>query len=166
MDGLVGALVKGFIIGAAVDPCTPQKHTGMVAALAHHLPAVLQGLRLPGFVADVLPAGHFGEHQQAQLVAGIQEGRALGVVAGAHGIAAQVLFDELGIRPFRYRPPATNWTVRKPNRTVFPSSTRSGRPLVPGRMSFTVRVYRVGCSMLHGCTPFRVPVMGRASSPR
>ena len=21
--------------------------------------------------------------------------------------------------PFRYRPPATNWTVRKPNRTVF-----------------------------------------------
>ena len=63
-------------------------------------------------------------------------------------------------------PPATNWTVRKPNRTVFSSSTRSGRPLVPGRMSFTVRVYRVGCSMLHGCTPFRVPVMGRASSPR
>ena len=60
----------------------------------------------------------------------------------------------------------TNWTVRKPNRTVFSSSTRSGRPLVPGRMSFTVRVYRVGCSMLHGCTPFRVPVMGRASSPR
>ena len=101
VDGLVGALVKGFIIGAAVDPCTPQKHTGMVAALAHHLPAVLQGLRLPGFVADVLPAGHFGEHQQAQLVAGIQEGRALGVVAGAHGIAAQVLFDELGIQPLQ-----------------------------------------------------------------
>ena len=56
---------------------------------------------MTGFVADVLPAGHFSEHQQAQLVAGIQEGRALGVVAGAHGIAAQVLFDELGIQPLQ-----------------------------------------------------------------
>ena len=32
-------------------------------------------------------------------------------------------------------------------------------------MSRTVRVYRVGCSKLHGCTLFSVPVMGSESSP-
>ena len=70
----------------------------MVAALTDHLPAVLQGLSLPHLVADVLPAGHFQKHQQAQLVAGVQERRALGVMAGADGIAAQLLFQDLGIQ--------------------------------------------------------------------
>ena len=70
----------------------------MIAALADHLAAVLQCLGLPGFIPDVLPAGHLHEHQQAQLIAGIQKSRALGVVAGAHCIAAQLLFQQLGIQ--------------------------------------------------------------------
>lgn len=65
----------------------------MIAVLAHHLPAVLQRLRLPHFVADVLPAGHFGEYQQTQFVAGVQKRRAGGRIAGAHGVAAQFLFS-------------------------------------------------------------------------
>jgi len=98
MDGLVGALVKGLVIGTAVHPHAPQEHAGVIAALADHLAAVLQCLGLPGFIPDVLPAGHLHEHQQAQLIAGIQKSRALGVVAGAHCIAAQLLFQQLGIQ--------------------------------------------------------------------
>ena len=71
----------------------------MVAVLAHHLPAVLQRLRLPDLIADVLPAGHFGEHQQTQFVAGVQKRRAGGRIAGAHGVAAQFLFQQLGVQP-------------------------------------------------------------------
>ncbi len=119
------------------------------------------------FIADVLPAGHLHEHQQAQLIAGIQKSRALGGMAGAHCIAAKVFFQDLGIQlldavrhgialigvalvavqapqlhplAVQVKPPATNWMVRKPNRVLFSSSTRSGRPLVPGRISRTVRV--------------------------
>ena len=99
MDGLVGTLIKGLVVGAAADACTPQKDAGMVAVLAHHLPAVLQRLRLPDLIADVLPAGHFGEHQQTQFVAGVQKRRAGGRIAGAHGVAAQFLFQQLGVQP-------------------------------------------------------------------
>ena len=88
VDGLVGALIKRFVVGAAVHTGTPQKDAGVVAALAHHLAAVLQGLRLPALVADVPPAGHLGEHQQAQLIAGIQKRRALRSSGGGSGPAA------------------------------------------------------------------------------
>ena len=98
-DGFVGALIKGFVVGAAADAGTPQKDAGMAAVLAHHLPAVLQRLRLPHLITDVLPAGHFGEHQQTQLVAGVQKRRAGGRIAGAHGVAAQLLFQQLGVQP-------------------------------------------------------------------
>ena len=99
VDGLVGALIKCFVVGAAVHTGTPQKDAGVVAALAHHLAAVLQGLRLPALVANVPPAGHLGEHQQAQLIAGIQKCRALGGMAGAHRVAAKVFFQDLSIQP-------------------------------------------------------------------
>ena len=99
VDGLVGALIKRFVVGAAVHTGTPQKDAGVVAALAYHFAAVLQGLRLPALVADVPPAGHLGEHQQAQLIAGIQKRRALGGMAGAHCVAAKVFFQDLSIQP-------------------------------------------------------------------
>ena len=95
---LVSALTTALVVGAAADPHAPQKDAGVAAALADHLAAVLQSLRFPDVVADVLPAGHLHEHQQAQLIAGIQKSRALGVVAGAHCIAAQLLFQQLGIQ--------------------------------------------------------------------
>ena len=70
----------------------------MAAALADHLTAVLQSLRFPDVVADVLPAGHLHKDQKAQLVAGIEEGGA-GGRGEAHGVAAQLLFQELGVQP-------------------------------------------------------------------
>ena len=115
----------------------------------------------------MLPAGHLHEHQQAQLIAGIQKSRALGVVAGAHCIAAQLLFQQLGIQllnavrhgialigvalmpvqapqlhplAIQIKAPGHELDGAEANRVLFSSSTRSGRPLVPGRMSRTVRV--------------------------
>ena len=70
----------------------------MAAALADHLAAVLQSLRFPDVVADVLPAGHLHKGQKAQLVAGIEEGGA-GGRGEAHGVAAQLLFQELSVQP-------------------------------------------------------------------
>ena len=87
VDGLIGALIESFVVAAAVHPGAPQKNAGVVAALAYHFAAVLQGLRLPALIADVPPAGHFGKHQQAKLIAGVQKCRALGVVAGTHCVA-------------------------------------------------------------------------------
>ena len=69
----------------------------MAAALADHLAAVLQRLRFPDVVAHILPAGHLHKDQQAQLVAGVEEGG-----AGGHrepdGVAAQLLFQQLGVQ--------------------------------------------------------------------
>ena len=90
VDRLVGALAEGFVVGAAADPCPPQEDAGVVAALAHHLPAVLQCLRLPAVVAYMLPARHLCKYQQTQLIAGVQKGGV--VAAGADSVAAQLLF--------------------------------------------------------------------------
>ena len=84
---LVGALIKALVVGAAADPHAPQKDAGVAAALADHLAAVLQSLRFPDVVADVLPAGHLHKDQKAQLVAGIEEGGA-GGSGETHGVAA------------------------------------------------------------------------------
>ena len=135
VDGLVGTLIKGLVVGAAADACTPQKDAGMVAVLAHHLPAVLQRLRLPYFIADVLPAGHLGEYQQTQLVAGVQKRRTGGRIAGAHGVAAQLLFSAAG-RPAAGCCPA--W--RSPDRGS--SGAGQGRAAPPAVRSGIARLPR------------------------
>ena len=95
----IGAGVQLVIVLTFVDAHPPQ-HDGWVApVLQNHLPHVLHRLILPPLAADVLPAGDFGEHQQTAAVAFIQEILALGIVAGAHRIAAQFLFQNAGILP-------------------------------------------------------------------
>ena len=69
----------------------------MVAVLEHHVPGVAAGHVLPVLAADVLPAGHLGEHQQAQLVAGVQEVVGLGVMAGAHRVALELVLENLRV---------------------------------------------------------------------
>ena len=71
----------------------------MVAPLQHHLLGVHQGLGLPCVAADVLPAGNFGEHQQAYLVAPVNKMLALGIVAGAHRVAAQLILEDVRVQP-------------------------------------------------------------------
>ena len=66
----------------------------MVAILQHHFAHVVERLLLPGLVADVLPAGNLGEHEQTELVACVDEVLALRVVRGAHRVAAKLLLED------------------------------------------------------------------------
>ena len=70
----------------------------MVAVLADHLAAVLQGLGLPGRAAGKALARHLHKGKQTQLVAGVQKGRA-GRAAAPHRVAAQLLFQDLRVQP-------------------------------------------------------------------
>ena len=99
MGGGVGAGVQPVVVQALVDPHPPQHHGGVVPVLQHHLPDVFHRLILPGGVPDVLPAGQLGEHQQAKPVALVQEILALGVVAGANSVTAQLLLQNAGVLP-------------------------------------------------------------------
>ena len=95
----IGAGVQLVIVLTLVDAHPPQ-HNGRVApVLQNHLPHILHRLINPVLAADVLPAGDFGEHQQTAAVAFIQEILALGIVAGADRVAAQLLLQNAGILP-------------------------------------------------------------------
>ena len=69
----------------------------MVAVLLHHLLGVAHGLLLPLVAADVLPAGDLREDEQTQLVAPVDEVRALRIVARAHGVEAELVFQKLRV---------------------------------------------------------------------
>ena len=66
-------------------------------------PDVAHGQVLPGLIADVLPAGDFLKHQQADLVAAVEEVRRLRVVRRAHDVALQLLLQDEGIAPLHAR---------------------------------------------------------------
>lgn len=73
----------------------------MIAVLQEHLLQHLAGGVLPVVVPDVLPARQFSEHQQTPPVALVQKILALGVVAGAHSGAVQLLLQNAGILPLQ-----------------------------------------------------------------
>ena len=101
MGDFVGAGVEGIVIHALVDAHAPQDDAGVIAVLQEHLPQHLAGGVLPVVVPDVLPARQFSEHQQTPPVALVQKILALGVVAGAHGGAVQLLLQNAGILPLQ-----------------------------------------------------------------
>ena len=101
MGNLVGAGVKGIVVHAFVDAHAPQDDAGVIAVLQEHLSQHLAGGVLPVVIPDVLPARQLGEYQQTPAVALIQKILALGVVAGAHGGAVQLLLQNAGILPLQ-----------------------------------------------------------------
>ena len=58
---------------------------------------VVDGKVFPCLVADVLPTGNLLEHQQSDLIAGIEEMARLRIVRGADDIALQVLAQNDGV---------------------------------------------------------------------
>ncbi len=84
----IGADVEVVIVLRLVDAHAPQNDGGMVPVAADHAAHVVDGDQLPRFVADVLPAGNFLQHQQANLVAGIEKVARLRIVRGPHDIAS------------------------------------------------------------------------------
>ena len=95
----IGPGVEAVIVPALVDPDAPEDDAGMVAVLQDHVLHVLQRLIDPQRIADVLPAGDLGEDQDASAVAFVQEVVALGIMGGAHRVAAQLLLKDPGILP-------------------------------------------------------------------
>ena len=83
----VGARIKIVVVLRFVDAHAPQNDGGMIPVAADHPPHVAHRQILPGFVADVLPAGDLFEDQQAEFVAGVQEVGRLRIVRGAHDVA-------------------------------------------------------------------------------
>ena len=101
MGDFVGAGVEGIVVHALVDAHAPQDDAGVTAVLQEHLSQHLAGGVLPVVVPDVLPARQLGEYQQTPPVALVQKIRTLGVVAGAHGSAMQLLLQNAGILPLQ-----------------------------------------------------------------
>ena len=97
VGNLVGAVIESIVVHAFVDAHAPQDDAGVAAVLQEHLSQHLAGGVLPVVIPDVLPARQLGEHQQTPAVALIQKIWTLGVVAGAHGGAVQLLLQNAGI---------------------------------------------------------------------
>ena len=95
----IGFDVEIVVIGAFVDAHTPEDDGGMIPVLQHHLPGVLNGLLLPVFVTDMLPAGDLRKHQQSQTVTLVDKMLALGIVGGPDDDTAQLLLQDPGILP-------------------------------------------------------------------
>ena len=93
----VGAGVEIVVVLRFVDAHAPQNDGRMIPVAADHLLHVAHRQILPGFVADVLPAGDLLKHQQAGFVAGIQKMRRLRIVRGAHEVAFQIVLEDQGI---------------------------------------------------------------------
>jgi len=69
----------------------------MVPVAANHAAHVVNGDQLPRFVADVLPAGNFLEHQQSNFVAGIEKVARLRIVRGAHDVAPELVTEDVRV---------------------------------------------------------------------
>ena len=87
----IGFAVEVIVIQTFVDTHAPEDDGRMVAVLRHHLAHILNGPALPRRVADMLPAGNFGENKKPQLVARIDKVPALRIVRRANRRAAKLL---------------------------------------------------------------------------
>ena len=138
MGDFVGAGIEGIVVHALVDAHTPQDDAGVIAVLQEHLLQHLAGGVLPVVVPDVLPARQFSEHQQTPPVALVQKILALGVVAGAHGGAMQLLLQNAGILPLQaFRCGVTDVrvalvSVQTPQKGLFAVEVETIRPELCG----------------------------------
>ena len=85
--------VEIIVVQTFVDAHAPEDDGRMIPVLRHHLAHILHRPALPRRVADVLPAGKLGEHEQPQLVARIDKVPALRIVRRAHRRAAELFLQ-------------------------------------------------------------------------
>jgi hypothetical protein len=93
--------IEGIVVLRLVDADAPQKDRRMIPVLQDHFPEVRAGSLLPFFIADVLPAGELREDQKADLVAAVDERLGLRIMRGTDGIAAELVFQDIGIFPLQ-----------------------------------------------------------------
>ncbi len=95
---LYGSLVESVIVLALIDSNAPHENAGMVPVLTDHFLCISYSLLLPLLPADMLPAGDFREDQKPQFIAPVDKSVTLGIMAGAHRIAAQLIFQDIRIQ--------------------------------------------------------------------
>src|SRR6266478_3352755 len=93
----IGTLVEIVIVSRFVDSNAPQDDAGMIPVAADHAADVIDRDLLPGFVADMLPAGNLFQNKESPFVAGIQEMPGLRIVRGAHDVALEIVPQDAGI---------------------------------------------------------------------
>ena len=99
MDGAVGALREVRRVMGLVEDGLPHQHTGVVAVAADHLPDVVVNMFGEGrVVVPELPARRGHDHEHTKRVAGIHEGRILGIMRGADDGASGVAQQD-GVAP-------------------------------------------------------------------
>ena len=131
---LVGARIEFVIVHALVDAHTPQYDAGVIAVLQQHLPQHGAGAVFPCPIADVLPAGQLGKYKQAQPVTFIKEILALRVMARAHRITVQLVFQDAGVLPLQaFRRGVANVgialvAVQPAQKGLFPVQIKAVRP--------------------------------------
>ena len=101
VGNLVCARIEFVIVHALIDAHAPQNDAGVIAVLQQHLLQHGTGAVLPCRIADMLPAGQLGKYKQPQTVAFIKKILALRVMACAHGVAVQLVFQDAGILPLQ-----------------------------------------------------------------
>jgi len=73
----------------------------MIPVAADHAADVIDRDLLPGFVADMLPAGNLFQNKESPFVAGIQEMPGLRIVRGAHDVALEIVPQDACIAALR-----------------------------------------------------------------
>jgi hypothetical protein len=97
----VGPEIEVVVVLRLVNAHAPQYDRRMIPVPPHHPAHVVDGDQLPRLIPNVLPAGNLLEHQQPDLVAGVQKMPRLRIVRGAHDVAPQVLPQNLCVLPLR-----------------------------------------------------------------
>src|SRR6476661_134199 len=69
----------------------------MIPVAANHTTHVVDRNILPGFIADMLPAGDLFQNQQSDFIAGIDKVPRLRVMRGANNIALQLVAKDIGV---------------------------------------------------------------------
>ena len=134
MGDFIGARIEFVIVHALVDAHPPQYDAGVIAVLQQHLPQHGAGAVFPCPIADVLPAGQLGKYKQAQPVTFIKEILALRVMARAHRIAVQLVFQDAGVLPLQaFRRGVANVgvalvAVQPAQKGLFPVQIKAVRP--------------------------------------
>ena len=134
MGDFIGARIEFVIVHALIDAHTPQNNAGVIAVLQQHLPQHDACAVLPCRITDVLPAGQLGKYKQAQPVTFIKEILALRVMARAHGIAVQLVFQDAGVLPLQaFRRGAADVgvalvAVQPAQKGLFPVQVKAVRP--------------------------------------
>jgi len=69
----------------------------MIPVASNHAADIVDGDLFPCFIADVLPTGNLFEHEEANLIAAVEEVARLRVVRSAHNVAVELMAENVGI---------------------------------------------------------------------